>query len=300
MRKRAIGNTGIRVSALCLGTMTFGTPVAEPEAERIIHRALDAGVNFIDTANMYEGYARVAGSAGGVAEVILGRALKGRRVECVLATKLGMKVGDAPEDEFASPAAIEKQLDASLKRLRTNCIDLYYVHKYDPHTPPEEIARAMSKQVRAGKIRAWGVSNYSAEQLSALLAACAGEIPPCAVQPPLSLLKQDALDDLLPLCAREGLSAIAYQVFQGGLLTGKYRRGEAPPTGSRAQEKPDWLAPDDATLARVEGFTEQARSEGLTLPIYALKWALAQPAVASAIVGVKSEAQLDMLLEGMI
>lgn len=296
MKVTTIPNTTIAVPPICLGTMTFGTPVGEADAIRLVHHALERGMNFIDTANMYEGYARYAGSAGGVAEEIVGKAVKGRRDRFVIATKLGMKVGPAPEDEFTSPSAIAKQLDLSLRRLDTDCIDLYYLHKYDPNTAPEAIVQALDKAMKAGKIRAYAVSNYTAAQLSALIAAADGlNLPrPVACQPALSLLKTEALQDMLPLCAREQIAAVPYQILQGGLLTGKYRRGQAAPEGSRMAEKPDWLSePDDALFAKLEQIGELAAQMGLTMTQYAIRWTLTQPAVVSAMVGVKREAQID-------
>lgn len=300
MQYVTLPRTKLSVSRLCLGTMTFGSPVAEPEAIRLVHHAADLGVNFIDTANMYEGYHRYAGSAGGVAEEILGKAVAGRRGDFVIATKLGMKVGDSPEDENTSPQAIRVQLERSLCRLDTDYVDLYYLHRYDPNTAPSDIARAMGEALKAGQIRAWGVSNYSAAQLTALLEAAREEnIPlPSVCQPPLSMVNTGALEELVPLCAREGVGVIPYQVLQGGILTGKYHRGQQPPAGSRAAEKPDWMKPmtDEvyATLAQAE---DAAQAAGQTMTQYALSWALRQPAVQCVLLGVKREAQLDEAAE---
>lgn len=300
MQYVTLPRTKLSVSRLCLGTMTFGSPVAEPEAIRLVHHAADLGVNFIDTANMYEGYHRYAGSAGGVAEEILGKAVAGRRGDFVIATKLGMKVGDSPVDENTSPDAIRVQLERSLRRLNTDYVDLYYLHRYDPNTAPGEIARAMDEALKAGQIRAWGVSNYTAAQLSALLEAAREEnIPlPSVCQPPLSMINTGALEELVPLCAREGVGVIPYQVLQGGILTGKYHRGQQPPAGSRAAEKPDWMKPmtDEvyATLAQAE---DAAQAAGQTMTQYALSWALRQPAVQCVLLGVKREAQLDEAAE---
>ena len=232
----------------------------------------------------------------GVAEEIVGKAVAGRRADFVVATKLGMKVGDTPVDENTSPEAIRVQLRRSLRRINTDYIDLYYLHRYDPNTAPGEIARAIGEELKAGTIRAWGVSNYSAEQLSALLAAAREDnIPlPSLCQPPLSLLNTGALDALLPLCAQEGIGVIPYQVLQGGILTGKYHAGQQPPAGSRAAEKPDWMKPmtDEvyATLARVEA---EAKAAGQSMTQYALAWALRQPAVRCVLLGVKRRAQLE-------
>ena len=296
MQYSIIPSTDISVSKVCLGTMTFGTPVAAQDAEHLVHYALGQGINFVDTANMYEGYARVPGSAGGVAEEIVGHAISGHRHEYVVATKLGMKVGPGAEDEGTSPDAIRIQLERSLKRLGTDYVDVYYLHRFDSNVEPGAIAKAMGEQMKAGKFRCWGVSNYTADQLSALLAACKAEnIPgPALCQPALSLLYPAALEDMLPLCQREGIGVIPYQILQGGLLTGKYHRGQQAPAGSRAAEKPGWMKPmDDAAFDVIERVERDAASMGKTMTQYCFHWALSQPAVISALVGVKREAQID-------
>lgn len=302
MQQQTIPRTSLQVSPLCLGTMTFGVPVGEAEAIRLVHQALDRGVNFIDTANMYEGYARVVGSVGGVAEEILAKALRGRRQGAVVATKVGMKVGAGPEEEHTSAAAIRRQLDLSLRRLQLDCIDLYYLHRPDPVTPLEETVGALAEAMRAGKIRHYGVSNYSAEQLARLLAAAdQNRLPrPVVHQPPLSLLKPELAADLLPLCARERIAVIPYQVLQGGLLTGKYRRGQALPPDSRKAEKDSWVWPlDDALFDRLGEIERQAAALGRTMTQHALRWALEQPAVVSVILGLKRIEQLDEAIAGI-
>ncbi len=292
-----IPGTESNVFPITLGTMTYGSPVAFDEAVKLTQYAVSCGINLIDTANMYEGYNRYAGSAGGVAEEIVGRALRGLPHSGIaVATKVGMKVGAAPEDEGTSPAAIRKQLDNSLRRLGMDCVDLYYLHRPDESIPPADIIGALSDAQRAGKIRYYGVSNYSAEQLAALLrAADEAHLPrPVACQPPLSYLKQEALAHLLPLCAAEDIAVIPYQIYQGGLLTGKYRRGEAAPAGSRAAEKPEWMMRlDDALFDRIEAFAAAAQSPGKSMSQYAVRRTLEQPAGGSAIFGVKSAAQID-------
>lgn len=292
-----IADTDMCVFPITLGTMTFGTPVASDDAVNLILYALKRGINMIDTANMYEGYARVAGSAGGVAEEIVGKALKSIcRADVLVATKVGMKVGTAPEDEGTSPAAIRKQLDASLKRLDTDYVDLYYLHRPDESIPLADILGEIGRQMDAGKIRSYGVSNYSAQQLEALLRVAKenGLKKPVVCQPPLSLLKQEAFLELMPLCIKEQVSVIPYQIFQGGLLTGKYRRGIAPPAGSRADEKPDWVWKMDAALFdKLEEIERVAQSENCSIMQYAVSWVLRQPTVVSAIVGVKNKKQID-------
>lgn len=292
-----IPGTELRVSRICLGTMTFGSPVGEEDAVRLVRYALDEhNINFIDTANMYEGYNRYAGSAGGVAEEIVGKAVHGARDRFVVATKVGMKVGTEPVDENTSPEAIRVQLRRSLKRMGTDYVDIYYLHRFDPDTEPQAIARAMGDELRAGTIRAWGVSNYTAPQLAALLEAARREnVPaPALCQPALSLLNRAALDDMLPLCEKENIGVVPYQVLQGGVLTGKYKRGAAAPEGSRLAEKPEWLKPFTDEVYNVLAECERAaEAAGVSMTQHALRWALAQPAVVSALIGVKRTEQID-------
>jgi len=296
MKYRQIPNTKLNVSPLSLGTMTFGTPVGELAAIRLTHYAFDKGINFIDTANMYEGYTRVIGSSGGVAEEIVGKAIAGRRSDFIVATKVGMKVGGAPEDEFTSAAAIKKHLDLSLKRMGTDYIDIYYLHKPDPVAPLIETLAGLNEAIKAGKILHYGISNYSAEQTAALLkVADENDLPrPVIHQPGMSLLKQDVCADLLPLCAREGIAVAPYQVLQGGLLTGKYRRGHTLPVSSRKSEKDGWVWElTDELFDKLENIERKAKADGLTMTRYALHWTLQQPAVISAIIGVKRTGQID-------
>ncbi len=279
--------------------MTFGIPVPELEAIKITHWAIDNGVNFIDTANMYEGYTRSLGSHGEVAENILGKALRGRRDKAVLATKVGSKVGDAPEDEFTTPAAIRKHLDKSLKRLNTDFIDIYYLHKPDPETPLADTIGALNEGIEQGKIRYYGISNYSAEQTAELIdVADANNLPrPVIHQPPYSLLKPDAQEELLPLCEREQIAVAPYRVLEGGLLTGQYHRGDAIPPGSRKDEKPQWVPDfDDQLFDNLERIETQAREKGETMLAYTLKETLTKPAVVSLVLGVKRIDQLESLI----
>ena len=297
-----IPKTGLTVSPICLGTMTFGTPVSEADAISLTHWALDNGVNFIDTANMYEGYARVNGSSGGVAEEILGKALKGRRKSAVLATKVGMKVGDNPEDAGTNPAAIRTQLERSLKRLATDYVDIYYLHRPDPDVPLADILGTLSEAISQGKIKYYGISNYDAARTAKLLkAADENNLPrPVIHQPPYSLLKPEAELELLPLCEREQIAAAPYQVLQGGLLTGKYHRGEEAPGMSRLAEKPGWM-PDltEKIFDRLESLQSEAEKKGLSLLQYTLRETLAKPAVISLILGVKRIGQLKSLLKAL-
>jgi L-glyceraldehyde 3-phosphate reductase len=296
MDKRSIPMTDLQVSSICLGTMTFGTPVGETDGIDLVHHALDNGINFIDTANMYEGYSRSIGSAGGAAEEILGKAIANRRSEYIIATKLGMKVGQGVEDEGTSPEAIRKHLDLSLKRLATDYVDLYYLHKFDEDTPLIDIVGALQQAIEAGKIRHYGISNYSAQQTAQLLDVCdQNNLPrPVIHQPPLSLLSQGLLSDLLPLCAKEKIAVAPYEVLQGGLLTGKYRRDEPVPATARKADMDGWVWElTDELFDKLSSIQTQADEARLTMIQYAIRWVLDQPAVVSAIIGVKHAVQLD-------
>jgi len=309
---RNIPKTDLEVSPICLGTMTFGTPVGEADAIRITQWALDHGVNFIDTANMYEGYARSAGSAGGVAEEILGKALNGRRDAAVVATKVGMKVGDAPEDDGTSADAVRVQLDRSLQRLQTDYIDLYYLHRPDPGSGTAETLGALDEAIQQGKIRYYAVSNYSFELLEELLRIADENslARPVVVQPFFNLLNPESTmefpypglenvrfrvqDELLPLCEREQIGVVPYRALNSGVLTGKYRRDQEAPAGSRATEKPGWLP--DLTYElfdQLEEIEQAAAARGLSMAQYAIRWVLEQPAVVAAVVGVRRIEQLE-------
>jgi aryl-alcohol dehydrogenase-like predicted oxidoreductase len=299
MKLQAIPKTDLNVSPLCLGTMTFGTPVGEEDAIRLTHYALERGINFIDTANMYEGYKRYIGSPGGVAEEILGKALKGKRGQVILATKVGMKIGPADDDQGLSRAHILREIDRSLSRLDCGYVDLYYMHKPDPFIPLAESVKAFDDLIQAGKIRHWGVSNFSAAQLTDLLKVCAenGWHRPVVIQPAYSLLKRDVEKDILPLCQSEQIGVIPYQVLQGGALTGKYRRGQEAPEDSRQREKPEWtLALTDANFDLLEQIEAEAKARGRSLMQHALQALLEQPGVFSLIIGVKRMAQIDDLI----
>ena len=302
MERRRIPNTDLLVPPLCLGTMTFGTPLAEGEAISLTHWALDHGINFIDTANMYEGYTRFIGSPGGVAEQILGKALLGRRDQVILATKVGMKIGPNDDDEGLGAAHIRREINRSLRRLQCDAVDIFYMHKPDPRTPLGESIRAFDDLVTAGKIRYWGFSNFPADLINELLRLCDenGWRRPVVSQPPYSLLKRDIEKYVLPLCRHEHIATVPYQVLQGGLLTGKYRRHEAVPSGSRKEEKPDWVWDLSADLfAQLERLEAEAGAAGRSLLCHALKTLLDQPGIVSVIVGAKRPDQLAALIDAV-
>lgn len=295
MNERILGSSGLGVSPICLGTMTFGEPVPESKAIPLVHAAIDLGINFIDTADVYEGYNRVLGSAGGVAEEIVGNALVGRRDRVVLATKVGAPIGTGPQDRGLSAAHIFRQLENSLRRLQTDYIDLYIVHWPDRFTPLETTLAALDRIVAAGKVRYVGVSNHDAAQLCELLwmADKRNQARIVSSQIPYSLLRREFHHDL-EFCQRHNIGVTPYQSLQGGLLTGKYRRRENPPKGSRAAEKPAWIWDRNDTLYdKVEGIERLAGEVDLSMAKFSLAWTLAQPAMTSLVVGATRREQIE-------
>lgn len=289
MKYRKLGSSGLLVSPICLGTMTFGEPVAEADAIKLVHGAIDLGINFVDTANVYEGYKRYLGSPGGTAEEIVGKALVGRRDQVVLATKVCAPVGPGPQDRGLSATHVMRELDRSLKRLQTGYIDVYIMHWPDKHVPIETTMAAMELAVRQGKIRYVGVSNHNAAQLCEMLWLADKNGWPKIVssQIPFSLLRREFHNDL-PFCERHSIGVTPYQPLQGGLLTGKYRRGDQPPADSRAAEKPDWIWPlDEALFDRLDAIEALAMETQTPFVQYALAWALAQQGMSSLVVGAK-------------
>jgi len=232
----------------------------------------------------------------------LGKALQGRREQVVLATKVGMKIGPEGGDEGLSRAHILREIDRSLLRLGCDYVDLYYMHKPDPITPLYESIQIMNDLVEAGKIRYWAISNFSTQQTAVLLKMCDenGFHRPVATQPYYSLLKRDIEHELLPLCQREAIAVIPYQVLQGGLLTGKYQRGKAAPSNSRQLEKPAWtMELNEALFDQLEQIQAEAHSRQRSLMQHALLTLLEKQGVASLIVGVKRISQLEMLISAV-
>ena len=298
MNRKRIPGTNIHVSPVCLGTMTFGNPVERDDAIRIVHWALDHDINFFDTADMYEGYDRTMGSSGGVAETILGLALKDRRAQTIVTTKVGCTVGSSEyTGQGLSRNHILHQVDASLSRLQTDYIDVYEFHRPDPETPLEETLAVIDELITAGKIRHWGVSNFSGQQIKEIVRLCDthGWSRPVISQPPLSWLKRDELTDSLPVCREFNMAVTPYQPLQGGLLTGKYRRDQTLPAASRAAES-DWLnQPDESLFDQLEQFEKEAHDEQLQPVQFAIRWLLDQREVTSVVVGTKRIEQLNLL-----
>lgn len=296
MKYKQIEGSDLVISQICLGTMTFGNPVSERKAISIIHRAIDLGINIIDTANIYEGYRRLVGSKGGVAESILGRALDKKRNQVILMTKVGNAVGHLSEDQGLSQTHIFREIDKSLRRLRTDVIDLYLLHRPDPNTPIIKTVGAINALISMGKVRYYGISNFPAEQIKEILSVCnsSGFPKPVVSQPPYSLLRRDIEKTELHLYQGNKISVIPYQALQGGLLTGKYHRHQTPPPDSRKTEKPTWMWDfDDSLFDKLETIEKLAESIRRPLNHYALAWVLTRPNVVSTIIGVKKCQQLD-------
>jgi len=268
--------------------MTFGAQTDEATARRIMDCCLDAGINFFDTANVYN---------RGAAETILGKWLKGRRDKVILATKVRGKMGDAPDDEGLSRPAMRKALDASLARLGMDYVDLYYLHLPDYATPIEESLETMEELVRAGKVRFPAISNYAAWQVAEILWICEkrGYHPYYISQPIYNMIARGIEDEFLPFCQRFGVAVVPYNPLAGGLLTGKHSQQSGPTAGTRFDgnkmyQDRYWL---DDDFAAVEELRSIARDAGKTLVELALQWLLTQPVVDSIILGASRLEQLQ-------
>jgi aryl-alcohol dehydrogenase-like predicted oxidoreductase len=279
MRYRQLGASDLTVSEIALGTwLTFGGGIPDARAAEVLDAAFDLGVNLIDTANVYN---------RGAAESLLGKLLSSRpRDSYVLATKLYFPMSDG--DSGLSRAQVFKQLDASLARLRTDYVDLYQCHRYDPQTPLEETMEALSEVVRQGKVRYLGFSEWRPDQIQASL-DLPGEERFVSSQPEYSLLHRDPEVEVFALCAANGISQIVWSPLGQGALTGKYTAGTAPPQGSRAaSERMGWSISrylEPQTLRAVDRLRPVAERLGITMAQLALAWVLRDPNVAAAIVG---------------
>lgn len=300
MEHRVLGSTGLVVSPVCVGTMTFGRPMDEAQSTDLVGYALDQGINFFDTANVYEGYDREVGSKGGVSERILGQALASRRDEAVICTKLGNPAGTGPLDAGLSAHHLEIQLEQSLKRLRTDRVDLVLAHRWQPAIPVEEVWRVFDRWVRTGKVLAVGVSNWPTWRLTqASEIAQQNGWPTVAVSSPkYSLLTRGIELEHVPCAQHYGVGLVPYQTLEGGALSGKYKRGQSPPAGSRGEEKPEWMPPrDDVLMDKIDTLRRLSREAAMSLVEYVMAWTLSQRGITSIIAGLRNRAQLDAAVE---
>ncbi len=287
MEYRRMGRSGLKVSEICLGTMTFGHGTDEAEVKRIVDLAFDAGINFFDTANSY---------GNGQSEILLGKALKGRRREAIVATKFFNPMGPGPNDSGMSRVHIMQAIEDSLRRLQMDYVDLYYIHHVDTQTPLEEMLRALDNLVHQGKVRYIACSNYEAWRL--MEALWISESKNLArfecYQPQYSLVVRDIEQELIPVCQLKGLGVVVWSPLAGGFLTGKYKPGQRRVPGTRSEE--GWAYPEryfapnaDETLGVL---LDVAQELGRTPAQVAIRWVLEQPAITSAIVGARTAEQL--------
>jgi aryl-alcohol dehydrogenase-like predicted oxidoreductase len=295
MEYRMLGGTGVEVSPLCLGAMMFGAwgNPDHDESVRIIHQALDAGINFVDTADVY---------SRGESEEIVGKALKGRRDSVVLATKVHGSMGDDPNERGNSRRWIVRECEASLRRLGTDWIDLYQVHRWDPWTDHDETLAALTDLVRAGKVRYLGSSTYPPSEIVAAqwTAERRGRERFVCEQPPYSMLVRGVEAEVLPVCRRYGMGVISWSPLAGGWLSGRWRKGQEPPQSTRAERLPQRydlsLPGNQRKLEAADALASLAEDAGISLIHIALAFVLNHPAVTAAIIGPRTMEQLESQL----
>lgn len=299
---RNLGRSGLKVSPLCLGAMNFGNDAFgcdEKTSIDIIHAYLDAGHNFIDTANVY---------SGTKSETIVGKAVKGRRESVVVATKFASPLGPGPFESGGSRKAIMQAVEDSLRRLDTDYIDLYQMHRYDFDTPVEETLSTLNDLVRSGKVRYIGVSNWAASHImdAVRVIEANGWEPLVSLQPQYSIIARDIEVEIVPVCEKFGIGMIPWSPLAGGMLTGKYKRDEEPSEDTR------FGAPDPRTQAMwrslvlrernfqiVDVVLDEAKKAGVTPIELSLAWVLSRPQVVSPIIGPKSVKQLEDNLKAL-
>jgi aryl-alcohol dehydrogenase-like predicted oxidoreductase len=293
-----LGRTGLPVSRLCLGTMTFGLQCDEPTANAILDRAAEGGIDFLDTSDAYP----LGGdlSTRGVTEEILGRWLQGKRDRFIVATKCFAPTGPAPFDAGNSRKHIMSAVEASLRRLQTDYIDLYQLHGYDAHTPIDETLSALDDLVRQGKVRYTGCSNFLTYQLVRAVgrSETLGLTRFDSVQPRYNLLFRQIEREMLPFCGEEGVGVIPYNPIAGGLLSGKHSRTAPPPAGGRftlgnaggQYQERYWHDREFDTVDQLRGLAAEA---GLSLVTLAVAWVLANKVITAPIIGASRPEQLD-------
>lgn len=293
MEYRFLGQTGIQVSPLCLGTMTFGSEADKAASKAIFNRCRDVGINFIDCANVY---------SDGKAEAILGDLIADCRDEMVITTKFGVLMGSDPNLQGASRRNMMAALEASLKRLRTDYIDIYFLHRFDVHTPLEETLRALDDLVSQGKIRYTGVSNFAAWQIARArcVSALNGWTPIHCIQPMYNLVKRQAEVEILPLAHSEQMGVMTYNPLGAGILTGKYGKSRTADSGRLTESamyqkrySEPWMF--EAAMS----FVEFAKAAGFHPVSLAVAWVAHHPAVTAPIIGARNIAQLEDSLKSL-
>jgi aryl-alcohol dehydrogenase-like predicted oxidoreductase len=288
MNYRNLGKSGLKVSQLCLGTNNFGGQINEEASLKIVNKALDCGINVIDTANIY---------TDGKSEEIIGKAVKGRRDEVTIATKVGFGTIEGPNQSGLSRKHILNQVEHSLKSLQTDFIDVYYMHRFDPETPLEETLRTFDYLVRQAKVRYIACSNFAAWQIAKANEICENHSweKLIAVQPPYNLLQRDIEEDIIPYSQQEGLGILTYTPLMGGFLTGKYSKASPPPAGSRFEYNPRlWKhASQESNFALLEQIENMADDVGIPVSKLAIAWILKNPAITAPIVGASSVEQVE-------
>jgi len=284
MQFRRLGDSGLEVSEICLGTMMFGDRTDVTTSQRIIASASDAGVNFIDTADVY---------VKGASESIVGPAIAANRRRWILATKVGNVMTEAPHDGGLSRRWVMQACEDSLKRLATDYIDIYYLHKDDTETPLSETIEAMGDLIRAGKIRYFGVSNYRGWRIAEVVGVCAdlGVPQPVVCQPYYNAMNRGPEVEILPACDYHGIGVVPYSPLARGILTGKYPPGAAPPADSRVGRKDRRMMETefrDESIAMAQTIKAHAAKRGLTATQFALAWVLRNQIVSSVIAGPRT------------
>jgi aryl-alcohol dehydrogenase-like predicted oxidoreductase len=289
MQYRLLGRSGLKVSPLCLGTMMFGGPTDAATSERIIRKAFDAGINMLDTADQYN---------AGRSEEISGQAIKDQRQDWILATKVANPMGSGPNKSGLSRLWVFQALEASLKRLGTDYVDIYYLHREDHNTSLDATVAAMGDLIRQGKIRYFGVSNFRSWRVAEICAICdgLGIDRPVVSQPYYNAMNRMPEVEHLPACAHFGLGAIPYSPLARGVLSGKYEPGVPPPQNTRAGRndkrimEAEWR-PESLEIAQI--IKRHAEGKGMTAGQFALNWVLNNALVTASVVGPRTEAHLD-------
>jgi aryl-alcohol dehydrogenase-like predicted oxidoreductase len=288
MEYRRLGDSGLKVSAVGIGCNNFGMRIDQPATDAVVGAALDAGINFFDTADVY---------GGSQSEVMLGKALNGKRDEVVIATKFASPMGQRHDQRGGSRRYVMQAVEASLKRLGTDYIDLYQMHRPDPDTPIEETLSALDDLVRDGKVRYLGNSNFSGWQIADAdwISKSKGQERFVSAQNLYSLLERGSGREVLPACERFGLGFLPFFPLASGLLTGKYKKGEAPPEGTRlaAWGRRGQDALNDKNFGKLERLSGWAEERGKSLLELAFAWLLGQPVVSSVIAGATRPEQVQ-------